>query len=145
MLCEAVDEDSSLSTGNVQYRIGLKDSRFDGGFLTFGEVGYMMENLVDRVGTFNSVSYPSLRICSRCSPADNPESCTFAGSPAGTHVSSMVDYWQMTFTSKFFNVLLNPLQCEPLILEPKIPVDLGLIACKETKHRKSVSNVNPDL
>ena len=105
----------------------------------------MMENLVDRVGTFNSVSYPSFRICSRYTPADNPESCTFAGSPASTRMSSVVDYLHMTFTSKSFDVLLNPLQCEPLILESKIPVDLGLIACKESKHRESVSNVNPDL
>ena len=49
------------STRNAQYCIGLEDSRFDGGFLTIGEVGYVMKNLVDGVGTFESVSYTSFK------------------------------------------------------------------------------------
>lgn len=49
-----VDEaiELGLGTGHVQYRIGLEDSRFNGGFLALGEVGYVMENLVDGMGTF---------------------------------------------------------------------------------------------
>ena len=80
--------DSSLGTKNVQHRVGLEDSRFDRGFLTLGEVGYVMQNLVDGVGAFDNVSYTTLHIwlyLFRHSPADSPESCRFAGSPARNH------------------------------------------------------------
>lgn len=60
-------------------------------------------------------------------------------------MNSVSDYRQTTVTSKPFNVLLNPLQCEPLILESKVPVYLWLIACKKTKHRKTISDIYPDF
>ena len=43
------------------------------------------------------------------------------------------------------DVCVDPLQREPLILEPEVPVDLGLVARKEAKRRQTVPDVHPNL
>lgn len=53
-----IDEaiESNLGIGHVQHRVGMEESRFDGGFLALWEVGYVMENLMDGMGAFHTVS-----------------------------------------------------------------------------------------
>ena len=49
----------------------------------------------------------------------------------------------MVFTSERLDIVSNPKQRKPLVLEAKVAIDLRLIAGQESEHRQAVPDVDP--
>lgn len=52
---------------------------------------------------------------------------------------------RLELTAEGRDILLYPLQREPLVLEAKVTCNLGFVASKETECRQSVAYVDPDF
>jgi hypothetical protein len=48
-------------------------------------------------------------------------------------------------TSECSDVVANPFQSNPLIFEPKVSFDSGLVTGKKPEHGKTIANIDPDL
>lgn len=48
-------------------------------------------------------------------------------------------------TSKCSDVVADPFQSHPLILEAKVSLDSGFVTGKKPEHGKTIANIDPDL
>ncbi len=63
--------------------------------------------------------------------------CSTCGQPCDLNIVGV--------TAKRLDVVANPEQREPLVLEPEVPVDLRFVTGEESEHREPIAYVDPDL